>query len=315
MNLLLMLCAAFFLLAGAGVLALLGFHPASLINVSVRLFESHGSLKGECKKARKTNRNILFRHLFDLKQSCIRKGREKRFNRACIISFYLGAAGLIVPAVWNNLFLCFPLALAFSAVPFVTLSLSLLNYEKKLNSELETTLSIITNSYLRTEDFIGAVKENIPYIKRPLKEVFLAFLRDSTMISPDIGAAMNNLRDSVDNGLFREWCDCVKACFDDRTLKDTLKGIVSKLTSARLINNELKTIVSEPRKEFFSMVTITLANIPLLRLINKSWYSALVDTVQGKITLGTVAVVVLVTTVFMFKFTKPIVYGAGGERA
>lgn len=45
------------------------------------------------------------------------------------------------------------------------------SYKKHLNEELETAISIITTSYLRTEDLIRAVKENLPYINEPVKAI------------------------------------------------------------------------------------------------------------------------------------------------
>ena len=39
--------------------------------------------------------------------------------------------------------------------------------EKELNAELETALSIITTSYLRSEDILSAFEENINYINPP----------------------------------------------------------------------------------------------------------------------------------------------------
>ena len=63
------------------------------------------------------------------------------------------------------------------------------SYKKHLNEELETAISIITTSYLRTEDLIRAVKENLPYINEPVKANFEAFVYEAELINANITSA------------------------------------------------------------------------------------------------------------------------------
>ena len=55
-----------------------------------------------------------------------------------------------------------------------------------MNEELETAISIITTSYLRTEDLIRSVKENLPYINEPVKANFEAFVYEAELINANI---------------------------------------------------------------------------------------------------------------------------------
>ena len=82
---------------------------------------------------------------------------------------------------------------------------------------------------------------------------------------------MFNLKEKVDDEIFREWCDTLIQCQDDRTLKDTLQPVVSKLTDVRIVNSELKTMLSPARNEYWFMVALVVGNIPLLYLLNKDW--------------------------------------------
>ncbi len=106
----------------------------------------------------------------------------------------------------------------------------------------------------------------------------------------------------------QEWCDTLIACQDDRTLKDTLLPIVAKLTDVRIVNNELKTMLGEVKKEYWMMVCLVAGNIPLLYMLNTSWFDALMFSIPGKIVLSICGVVILVTAMFMMKYTKPIKY-------
>jgi hypothetical protein len=121
-------------------------------------------------------------------------------------------------------------------------------------------------------------------------------------------AAWANLKEKLDDEIFREWCDTHIACQDDRTLKDTLLPVVSKLTDVRIVNNELKGMLAAARNEYWVMVALVVGNIPLLYVLNKEWFHTLIYETSGKVVLGICGVVILVTALFMLKFTKPIEY-------
>ncbi|MBQ6614321.1 MAG: hypothetical protein IIX18_03275, partial [Clostridia bacterium] len=97
-------------------------------------------------------------------------------------------------------------------------------------------------------------------------------------------------------------------CQNDRTIKDTLMPVVSKLTDVRLVNNALKTMLAEARRDYWIMVMMVLGNVPLLYSLNKDWYNALMHTVFGKIVLAICGVVIIFTAIRMNKITKPIEY-------
>ena len=155
---------------------------------------------------------------------------------------------------------------------------------------------------------MAAVRENIRYIKPPLRDVFKSFEGEATAISSNIKRALYKLKDKVDNDIFKEWCDTLIQCQDDRTLKDTLLPVVAKLTDVRIVNNELKTMLSSAKNEYWFMVALVAGNIPLLYFLNKDWFATLIFTVPGKLVLGICGVVILITALFMMKFTKPVEY-------
>jgi hypothetical protein len=84
--------------------------------------------------------------------------------------------------------------------------------------------------------------------------------------------------------------------------------VVSKLTDVRLVNNSLKTMLENARREYYTMVIMVVANIPILYCINKDWYNALMNTTVGKIVLAICALVIFITALRMGKVTKPVEY-------
>lgn len=139
------------------------------------------------------------------------------------------------------------LCAAFGCIPFLYLSGILSAYEKQLDDEMETTLSAVTNSYLRSEDIIGTVRENLKYIKPPLYSVFKSFLDETESISANTKSTLLNMADKMPDGIFREWVEALVRCQDDRTLKDTLQPIVSKLSDVRTVNTELAGVLRDAK--------------------------------------------------------------------
>ena len=84
--------------------------------------------------------------------------------------------------------------------------------------------------------------------------------------------------------------------------------VVSKLTDVRIVNNDLKTMLYEPRKEYCSMVAMVVGNIPLLYMLNKDWFYTLLNTLPGKIVSALCGVVIFITAILMTRYTKPIEY-------
>lgn len=298
-----------FLLLAAGTVILLGITPETVTDDMMRFISPKQTLrdKAQIAKGRKKSRRIT-REILHIKEALEVTGKGRQFTIACAASVVLVVAGCIIAVLLNNWFLIPVFAVAFAMLPFLFAKSTISAYEKHIREEMETALSIITTSYIRSDDIVGAVSENVTYLKPPMREIFQGFIGDATMISSDVKEAIRNLKEKVDNDIYREWCDTLIACQDDRTLKDTLLPIVSKLTDVRIVNNELKTMLGEVRKEYWMMVVLVIANIPLLYVLNKDWYHALMFTLPGKIVLAVCAVVILVTALLMMKYTRPIEY-------
>lgn len=253
-------------------------------------------------------RHKLYNALMKFKTALEATGKSKQFTFVCFASIFLFGAGIIFSILINNLYLAPVLAFAFGMIPFIYSSVTISTYEKHLQQEMETTLSVITNSYLRSDNIISAVEENLTYIKPPLKSVFQSFIGDAKAVSSNIKSALNNLKDKIEDDIFKEWVDVLIQCQDDRTINDTLLSVVAKLTDVRVVNNELKTMLQNARNEYWTMVLLVVGNIPLLYFLNKDWYHTLMFTTPGKIVLGVCGAVILITALFMLKFTKPIAY-------
>lgn len=298
-----------FVLAAVGIVFAFGITPDSLTNDLAPIFNKKKSLRDKALTARgkkKTRKAVV--EIQRIKTALEDTGKGKQFSVALAISVVLMIVGCIVAVIIDNLFLIPVLAVTFAMIPFAYLKKTISLYEKHVKEDLETALSIITTSYVRNDNIINAVSENIRYLKPPIKGIFESFLAETSSITPDIKVAILHLKEKISDSIFEEWCDVLLSCQNDRTLKDTLMPVVSKLTDVRLVNNSLKTMLDNARREYYTMVVMVVANIPILYLINKDWYNALMNTTLGKVVLAICALVIFITAMRLNKITKPVEY-------
>lgn len=267
------------------------------------------SIKDEINEVTKRRKLSYFRREVIEVQSILKlTGREGWFPMICALSILLFAIGSGIAIVLGNFFAVPVLGVGFMFLPFWYVRLTQTHFKKDIAAELETALSIITTAYLRNEDIVTAVEENIDYLNLPVLSVFKAFDYRIKMINPDIAAGLQDMKEQLENAVFYEWCDALIACQFDRNLKTTLNPIVSKLSDIRVVNGELENMVFEPRKEFITMQLLVVGNIPLLYFLNKDWYNALMNTPLGQIILAICFAVIFISTAFVIKLTQPIEY-------
>ena len=286
-----------------------GLTPQRITDDLLSIIKPNDTMKDKAKNIRgNKKRHWIYKFLMRMKGALDATGKSRQFTIAMTSSLILFAAGAVVCIMIGNLFLIPAVSVALALLPFMYISSTLSYYDKNTKLEMETALSIITTSYERCDDIVSAVRENIPIIKPPLREIFMAFEGEATAVSSNIQRALYNLREKVDDDIFREWVDTLIRCQDDRTLKDTLQPVVQKLADVRIVNSELKTMLASARNEYWMMVLLVVGNVPLLYLLNKDWFHTLLYTTPGKIVCGICGIVILITAMFMKKFTKPIEY-------
>ena len=145
----------------AGIFLLLGMTPFEFAEDLTKSFASRevpiskriGQLNHpkEAKGIQKTVR--------EAKEMMILTGRGGKFAALCALSLFLAAMGAVICIVIQNYFMLPVLAVGMGLIPFWYVLFTSHSYKKLMNNEIETGLSIITSSYLRSESIITAVEE------------------------------------------------------------------------------------------------------------------------------------------------------------
>lgn len=302
------------LLACAGMIVgaflVLGLRPVEFTDSLLTfLLRPKKSIREDIKESSgRKKAGILRREITEAQSVLEMTGRGNRFSMVCAVALALFCLGGSLAILLGNFFLAPVMAIGFMFLPFWYVKLTASHYKRDVSAELETALSVITTAYLRTEDIVTAVEENIAYLNPPVSKVFQDFLMQIKLVNPDVEAALRTMRGRIDNEVFREWCDALSDCQHDRSLKTTLTPIVAKLSDMRNVNAELEYLIAEPRKEFLIMVIFVIGNIPLMYLLNRDWYDVLMHTPLGQIILSVTAAVIFVSAGFVVKLTRPIEY-------
>ena len=256
----------------------------------------------------KPAKGFFNRETLEIEQLLKATGRENRFalvKRASILLFALGAVAALL---LNNPFLIPILGAGFAFAPVWYLRSTAASYKKHLNEELESAISVITTSYLRSGDLLKSVRENIPYLNPPVKSHFEAFITESEMLNANMISTINSLKMKIPNRIYHEWCNTLIQCQSDRSMKNTLSFTVQKFSDVRIIQSELEAINNEPKKEAFTMMLLVIANIPLLYFLNQSWFKTLLFTTPGKITLALCAALILFSFTRVMQLCRPVDY-------
>ncbi|ODR33783.1 type II secretion system F family protein [Eisenbergiella tayi] len=256
----------------------------------------------------KPAKGFFNRETLEIEQLLKVTGRENRFalvKRASILLFALGAVAALL---LNNPFLIPILGAGFAFAPVWYLRSTAASYKKHLNEELESAISVITTSYLRSGDLLKSVRENIPYLNPPVKSHFEAFITESEMLNANMISTINSLKMKIPNRIYHEWCNTLIQCQSDRSMKNTLSFTVQKFSDVRIIQSELEAIINEPKKEAFTMMLLVIANIPLLYFLNQSWFKTLLFTTPGKITLAICAALILFSFTRVMQLCRPVDY-------
>ena len=256
----------------------------------------------------KPAKGFFNRETLEIEQLLKATGRENRFalvKRASILLFALGAVAALL---LNNPFLIPILGAGFAFAPVWYLRSTAASYKKHLNEELESAISVITTSYLRSGDLLKSVRENIPYLNPPVKSHFEAFITESEMLNANMISTINSLKMKIPNRIYHEWCNTLIQCQSDRSMKNTLSFTVQKFSDVRIIQSELEAIINEPKKEAFTMMLLVIAYIPLLYFLNQSWFKTLLFTTPGKITLALCAALILFSFTRVMQLCRPVDY-------
>ena len=169
-----------FLLLSVGIVLVIGLTPEMITDDLMTILVPEQGLRDKALTAQgKKKSHRITVEILHIKEALTATGKANQFTLTCAASVVLMLVGCIVSVLLGNYFLIPVAAAVFSSIPFLSASKTIHDYDKLMREELETALSIVTTSYIRTDDIVNAVRENLIYLKPPVHDIFTAFVSDA----------------------------------------------------------------------------------------------------------------------------------------
>ena len=303
-------CIVSFLLMFVGMFLVFGLTPSSLSEDAKGLAEDFKTtdISKIAKRTQSTKKQSAISRFFNETYQIMEyMDATGKFFILLLICFGLAGTGSIIVASLNVY--CIPaVVLGCLSIPFLYIHKISYNYARAIMKELETTLSQVTNSYIRTELIYESVEENLGLMNQPVKKYFVEFLNQLKYVDSNEKQAIEDLSKKIDDNVFKEWCDGFAKCSTNRTLKYLLNPSIEKYTTIKNLDSQIKREIFEIKFSFFIVVGLVYLNYPILYLLNKEWFSVLTSTTLGLITTGILTFVTVLCFIILFFITKPIKY-------
>lgn len=235
-------------------------------------------------------------------------GQEDRYQRTLQVSLVAGALGAGIGLLLRNILLAIALAVGLYFLPLWLSQFALYRYDKYISEELETALSLITTSYMRSGDILSAVEENLGHLNAPVRGVFTSFCNNLKYVDANAPAQIEQMKGMLDNNIFRQWCDILILCQDNHLLQAALPGIVSKFATLKAQQQSNETRMMIPLKNAFTMAGLVAIVCPGLRMLNLDWYNGLMHTLFGHVSLTAAVIVIFITLNKAIRLSQPITY-------
>lgn len=234
--------------------------------------------------------------------------RGAQYQRCKKLAALFAVIGAGVGIVIGNPFLAAILLLAGILGPTFAIQVMATTFQKQVNNELFTALSIVTGSYQRCENLVEAVAENVGNINPPVSDVFQEFLRRTRLVDPSVTKAILAIRPMIDSEVWRQWCDAALLCQRDSSKKYALTSVIKKSMELNRIQGELDAKLNRPLIMTMGLFLIVIGNVPLACFIYSDWIPVLKNTVQGWIAVAGIAAAGLFAIYRGVRAARPLEY-------
>ena len=211
------------------------------------------------------------------------------------------AAGKVV---FHSTFLSVIVAVLSTLIPLIVVSFKEQKAKSKYLNRLCSSMMVLSNSYLVTEDFLTSVKENLAILEYP--EPFRDFLAYATMMDSDISSALRRLENQVNNPYFSQWIDALVLAQDDRSLRYVAVSVVDSMHDVLAAQEESDAVMYAVWREYL-LTIVLIFSVPLVfKVLMAEAYVTMTTSFAGQ-SLMVLLLIAIVYSVFKaLKINKPL---------
>lgn len=250
--------------------------------------------------------NAIKNYFFDVKLILAKMNKVDAYPKIRLLAIIIAMAVLIACFAIDNPLIAIVLVPVGFIIPFQLVKIRYRKYNKKLEEELETALSLITISYTRTTNLLQSVNECMDTLPPTVKPYFEDFYFEATSVSASLATALVNLKTKIENRTFQQWVDRVLVCLNDRSSIPSLQNYVNEFADNRAIQDELDAEVFSCKVEMYMMIGFVFFTPVLLYFLQKEAVGHLFHDTPGKIAVFVALLLVVVVFFAGNHIAKPV---------
>ncbi|SKC78763.1 type II secretion system F family protein [Maledivibacter halophilus] len=217
------------------------------------------------------------------------------------------APGLAFGIILRNPFLIIIFSALSGAIPFFYIQERAKKKFKVIEENLPASLGNIIAQFMSEEDFVIAVEKKLDQLPDPLDKYFTSFVNEVQVLNISVVEALENLKERVDNYYFKEFIDlAIQTEVQGEKLKYTMLTIPEDLRDIQQVQGEFDLIRKKYVRNFIATLIFFPLNLLILRVGYKRYYELLVYTIQGKIGLAFLVLILVGCVYFLYKYNKSI---------
>lgn len=293
-----------------GLLCLLGIHPKSLAQDILTAAQNRPpDMRSMVAQANgKKKKNAIVKQFDKMKIILTATERGEQYTEYCFAALILCACGLAIALSIGNFFLAPVLMAGGLVMPAAYILLTANSHMRYVNTQTGAALSLVTSTYLRTDNLIQAVDDNIQGMRGPAKKAFRLFAAKNEYVSANIERSLSEISVMMNNSNFREWCRIMILCQHDHTKKDMLLPLLAKQRNMQVVQIRLDGKLQQPVQSFKFMVILAVSAYPIIFFVSRDWFMYLFDTIAGQIVTAVTVGVLLYCLFAVLHAVRPIEY-------
>ena len=233
-------------------------------------------------------------------------GRQMPKAAYCAFTLICAAGGYFAG---KTIFSSFPIALAVGTfgliVPLLFFSFRQAKAKTAQLEKLASSMMILSNSYIVTEDFISSVRDNLEVLEYPTP--FKDFLTYVTLMDSSVSAGLRRMEMQVNDPYFSQWEDALDLAQKDRGLKYVTVSVVDSLHDMLSVQAESDAAMYAVWRDYV-MTLVMIFSVPLIfKFTLPEAYLSLTTSLSGQALFLMLLAAVIFSVFCALKINKPLV--------
>lgn len=194
----------------------------------------------------------------------------------------IGAVGgfLAGKAIYSSYLIATAVAVIGMIAPLLVLGFRQTKAGTVHMERLCSSMTMLSNSYISTEDFLQSVRENLDNLS--FKAPFQDFLTYVTYMDSDVKHGLRRMEEQVSNPYFSQWIDTLVMAQDDRRLKYVCVSVVDSMHDVITAQQESDAAMFAVWRDYL-LTLVLIFSVPLVfRFLMVEAYVTLTTSVVGQ---------------------------------